>query len=162
MNETVKARSHLGRKIMLGGLLVLVLGVIFSAMSKTPATVPVSGSTDTSFPAGIDTSVPIDTSVAAPVQPVGVVLFTAKGNGMKNLPPFTTSTPWNLIYRYDCSAYGGTGNFAVYDNDPNNLGVLANELSSGGSQTQYQTTVGSHQLQVNSECSWSLRAVTAN
>jgi hypothetical protein len=68
-------------------------------------------------------------------------------------------------YSYDCSAFGGSGNFIAdlvsrsqgsgnYDDQS-----IANELGSSGGQT---TTVypqdqgATYHLEVNSECSWSI------
>jgi len=68
-------------------------------------------------------------------------------------------------YSYDCSAFGGGGNFIadMVSGSPSSLNYddqsIANALGAGGSQT---TTLypadqgGSYYLEVNSECSWSI------
>jgi len=80
-------------------------------------------------------------SASAPAQSSGV-LFTFSGSGIRNSAPFTVnSSAVTARYSYDCSAFGGSGNFIAelvsgspssgnYDDQS-----IANELGSGGGQT---------------------------
>jgi hypothetical protein len=87
------------------------------------------------------------------------------GNGIQNSAPFTvTSGTLTVRYSYDCSAFGGSGNF-IADIETAGQGLsgddqqAANALGSGGSAvtTVYPQDVGSaYHLAVDSECSWSV------
>jgi hypothetical protein len=110
-------------------------------------------------------STPSAAAAAPSSAPSSSTLITFSGSGIRNSAPFVVnSSTVTAHYSYDCSAVG-TGNFIAdlvsgspssgsYDDES-----IANELSSGGSQT---TTVypanqgGSYHLAVNSGCSWSI------
>jgi hypothetical protein len=94
------------------------------------------------------------------------VLISLSGSGIRNSAPFVVnSSAVTARYSYDCSGFGGSGNFIAdlisgspsagnYDDQS-----IANELGSGGSQTTtvYPQDLGSsYYLEVNSECSWSI------
>lgn len=100
-----------------------------------------------------------------------VVLLKMSGNGIENSAPFlVTSGTLTVTYSYDCSSFGGSGNFiadlesgnqASLDSDDQSI---ANALGSGGSATTtiYPQDVGSdYYLAVNSECSWSVEVTDA-
>ena len=92
----------------------------------------------------------------APVAPQ--TLLDISGSGSKTTESFTAASAWNLTYSYDCSNFGGRGNFQVfiYNGDGSmsfsNSGV--NQLGASGSDTDYYHTGGTYYLEVNSECSW--------
>jgi len=98
------------------------------------------------------------------------VLISFSGSGIRNSAPFVVnSSAVTASYSYDCSSFGGQGNFIAdlvsgspgsgnYDDES-----IANQLGSGGSQTTtvYPQDVGnSYYLEVNSECSWSITLTT--
>jgi hypothetical protein len=94
------------------------------------------------------------------------VLIRFSGSGIRNSGPFTVaSSTVKVRYSYDCSAFGGSGNF-IADLETGNQSSLdsddlsiANALSSHGSATTtvYPQNPGAqYHLAVNSECSWSL------
>lgn len=87
------------------------------------------------------------------------VLLKVNGNGIKKTQIFTTGAEWTLGYSYDCSGFGGQGNFIVteYDSGGDPTDVLVNALDAKGSDTVPQHgDAGSHYLEINSECSWSV------
>ncbi|MCQ4084351.1 hypothetical protein NGB36_28160 [Streptomyces sp. RB6PN25] len=91
------------------------------------------------------------TPTAAPT-----VVMTDSGSGIKNTPSFTVGGNWTLQYTFNCAALGQPGNFIVTDE----TGMpLANELKSQGSGQDPQYDAGTHHLQINSECDWTVKVV---
>lgn len=85
-----------------------------------------------------------------------------QGSGIENSTTFNAPSHWTLTYSYDCSSVGTSGNFQVYlyqGTDPED--VLVNELGTSGSKTidEYDSGHGVH-LEMNSECSWSVKAAS--
>lgn len=97
---------------------------------------------------------PAPSTTAAPKP---TVVFTTSGDGIKNTADFTTGPEWSVAYTFDCSRAGGNGNFVLeVGGDLGN--ILANALSAKGADTSYEhDNPGSHYLQVNSECDWTLK-----
>jgi hypothetical protein len=155
------------------GLVLLLVGVSIGAAGKTAKPSPATTITVTAAAAPAPTVTVTRTakraaasaSASAPAPSSGV-LFTFSGSGIRNSAPFTVnSSAVTARYSYDCSAFGGSGNFIAdlvsgspgsgnYDDQS-----IANELGSAGGQT---TTVypqdqgATYHLAVNSECSWSI------
>lgn len=111
---------------------------------------------------------PVVTVSPSPVQKVVTVTvtpppptnaFQVSGSGTNTTKPFTiTADQWTLNYKYDCSAFGTTGNFAVdVAGSDGSDDVAVNELGAGksGSTTEYAS--GTFHLTVNSECDWTIR-----
>ncbi len=97
------------------------------------------------------------TTQAAPPPPAPTVLFTKSGEGQLGTRSFTVDDDWSLTYTFDCSNFGGQGNFQVYEDYPNG-NVLVNSLATKGGDTTYQTDdAGTHTLEVNSECDWTIK-----
>jgi len=89
-------------------------------------------------------------------------LLELSGSGIKKSVAFTTRGAWTLQYAYDCSRWGDTGNFIVnlYDaSDSSYEDGLVNELDTGGQDSTPVYSPGTHWLDVNSECDWSVRVV---
>lgn len=137
-------------------VLLIIIGAVLSATSK-PAH---NGAA--SQPATSAGSTP-GTSATATAKPAAAakVLATFSGTGIENTPKFTVSGTWKLEWRYNCSAFGTEGNFAVVTdggNDPS--GAEVNELGNGGHGTTYAyDDSGRHYLAVDSECSWRVKVV---
>jgi hypothetical protein len=113
----------------------------------------------------------ISRAAAAPVvrpqpkpAPKPVVIVTFSGSGIENTRAFTTPANWHLSWWYSCANFGSEGNFQVYEYGTGGslTSVLVNELGTGrGPVATWQYgDGGSHYLQVNSECTWSLTVVT--
>ena len=166
------------------GLALLLVGVgIGAAVSNgsKPAPAPTVTVTAAAAPAAAVTV----TAAAAPAAAVTVtvtagptaagtgqpaassgVLINFSGSGIRNSAPFiVNSSAVTARYSYDCSGFGGRGNFIAYmvSGSPSSLSyddqLIANELGSGGSQTTTvypQNQGGSYHLEVNSECSWTI------
>ena len=93
-----------------------------------------------------------------------MVLARFHGSGIENTSRFTVpgSGNWELKWSYNCASTGGSGNFIVNEDNDNDLnGASVNELGPGGhGVTHVYGDAGSHYLSVNSECTWSMKAVS--
>lgn len=153
-----------------GGLLLgLVIGAAGHSSSKTETTASGATAVTSTVTATVTTQAPaaapaaVHTSAAAPsapstsAAPKPAVVFTTSGDGIKNTATFTTGPEWSVAYTFDCSSAGGKGNFVL--SVGSDLGdILANALAAKGSDTSYEhSNPGSHYLQVNSECDWTLK-----
>ena len=95
-----------------------------------------------------------------------VVLLRLSGSGIQNSAPvLVTQSTLQVHYSYDCSSFGGSGNFIADFETGNQASFssddqpIANALSSGGSATTTiypQNTGSEYHLAVNSECNWSV------
>lgn len=132
--------------------LVVVAGVAGSS-KKTPP--PAPAASDNGSAAAPTTAQTTATSVST----APLTLIDLSGTGTKSTQKFTASQDWDLAWSYDCSAYGGTGNFQVYVNGP--LVSPVNQLGASGSGVEHYHEGGSTYLEVNSECSWHIKATTA-
>jgi hypothetical protein len=159
------------RTAILGSAGGLVLGLIIGAAghstSKTSTTAAGTATATTTVtstvtahdaaPAAAHTSAAAPPAPSTTAAPKPAVVFTTSGNGIKNTANFTTGAEWSVAYTFDCSGAGGTGNFVLTVSG--DLGdTLANALAAKGSDTSYEHgKPGSHYLQVNSECDWTLK-----
>jgi hypothetical protein len=96
-------------------------------------------------------------SSAAAVKPQLVATFS--GSGIQNTPRFTVSSTWKLDYSFSCSSFGSAGNFQVYEDGGNDFGgVSVNDLAmSKTSSTWAYNDGGTHYLEINSECDWTVK-----
>jgi Protein of unknown function (DUF732) len=95
-----------------------------------------------------------------------VVLLRLSGNGIANSGPvMVTQSSLTVHYTYDCSSFGGSGNFIADFETANQASLssddqtIANALGAGGSATTTiypQNTGSQYHLAVNSECDWSV------
>jgi hypothetical protein len=95
-------------------------------------------------------------TAAAPKQ-----LLKVSGDGAKNTATFATGAEWTLTYTYDCSDFGYSGNFIVseYGADGSPTSVLVNTTGTKGSDTvPVHADSGTHYLELNSECTWTVAA----
>jgi hypothetical protein len=68
---------------------------------------------------------------------------------------------WKLDYSFDCSSFGTSGNFIVNEDGGSDFsGASVNRLGTGKSGSTYAYgDAGTHYLQINSECSWSVKVI---
>jgi hypothetical protein len=87
--------------------------------------------------------------------PATVLALT--GSGTKDTSAFKVGDTWTLSYTFDCAkamgAVGGKGNFIVFEKDAK----LVNEIDKSGKGSTPQHTSGTHQLQIISECDWTVK-----
>jgi hypothetical protein len=104
------------------------------------------------------------TKAAPPTKPAGPkTVLTAHGSGIKKTAKFTTGDDWTIHWTYNCSGFfGGKGNFVVTVYTDGGLDDIAvNELGKKGSDASPEyDDAGTHYLEVNSECSWTLKVTT--
>ena len=136
------------RTVKVGIAVLAVLGLAACNTKTTPSS-------------AAPTTVAVPTTQAAPV-----VLFQQSAEGAASTPNFTTPTDWNVVWSYDCSAFGYQGNFIV-SVEQAGTGTMAamgdidiNQLGMSGSGVQSYHYGGKLYLSVNSECSWSIKVVT--
>jgi hypothetical protein len=126
-----------GRAGLNCGILVLlaVIGVTAAAMTSKGA--------------------PTASSAAAAPPAAATTLLTLKGTGTKTTAQFTTGSNWTVGYTYDCARLAGnfTGNFTVTDETKM---LLVDEIKLKGSGSSPQYAAGTHHLQINSECDWTI------
>ncbi|MGC2131048.1 MAG: hypothetical protein WA629_13235 [Candidatus Aquilonibacter sp.] len=86
------------------------------------------------------------------------MLLDVEGNGIKQTQRFEAPNEWAIIYTFDCSNFGQSGNFAIsVEGDTTDL--AANQLAARGHDVNYEHGGGNVYLSINSECDWHVRAV---
>jgi hypothetical protein len=142
---------------------VLLLSVAGCAGTKTVTryiTAP-TNPTPTVVATTVTTSAPVTQAPTTTTTPAPVTLLNVVGEGGEDTATFTAPSQWELHWSYDCSAYGGSGNFAVdlmtAAGGPD--GVLVNSLSEGRTDIEYVHTGGSVYLSIDSECNWHIQAI---
>jgi hypothetical protein len=135
------------------------------AVTTTAAAVPAASkpaaapATSKAAPAPAATKAPAPApkpTTTKPPAPATKVVLHVSGNGIKTTQNFTVGPEWSLSYTYNCSSFGMSGNFAVIENNGNGS-VLANTIGDKGADTTYQhSDGGTHSLEVNSECDWTM------
>lgn len=152
-------KRRTGSTVLIGVLAVVMLGAscgIGYAIRGAGQAAVASASTGETSTTTVATKT--TTKATAPAKPK--TLFTLKGNGTKNSQKFTTGNDWVIHYSYDCTNFGGQGNFAV-SIGAELVDANVNELGKKGTGTEpVYNDSGTHYLSVLSECSWTI-SVTA-
>ncbi|GAA2375202.1 hypothetical protein [Dactylosporangium salmoneum] len=174
-----KKKSSAGKTVLIVVAAVVVLccgGVVIAAATSNNKTNNTSGAaTPATTTAGAQppatqaattqaATTQAATTQAAPPPPSQAAaqpkqIIKVSGNGIKKTAMFTTGAEWTLVYSYDCSKFGSSGNFQVFEYDDSGApqDVLANELDKKGNDSVPQhADAGQHYLQANSECSWTI------
>lgn len=154
-------RRHRGRNITLGAVGGLIAVIIIGAVASggksagTPAAAVTTAATPSTHAAAAPAATAAQTAQAAPVEKVVLQLT---GSSSKTTQSFTTGNDWSIKYSFDCSSFGDSGNFQVYVYTDDDLSdVPVNALAAKGSDTTYEHgSAGSHYLEMNSECSWTV------
>jgi hypothetical protein len=99
------------------------------------------------------------TAAAEAARAAAAVALDISGSGSHSTEVFSVNQEWALDWSYDCSNFSdGTGNFIVNVNgDVSTLGV--NQLGSVDSGTEYFHQGGNVYLEINSECSWTVKVI---
>jgi hypothetical protein len=124
---------------------------ILAVQTTTPASPGSAGTPPATYP-GTEQA-----SRSAPVK--ARVIATFSGSGIENTPKFTVTSTWKLDYSFSCRNFGGSGNFIVSEDGGNDFnGVDVNDLavSKTGSTWGYDDS-GTHYLEINSECDWTVK-----
>lgn len=118
-----------------------------------------SDSAPVAAPATTAPAVPVTS--APPAAPAGKTVATFSGSGIERTAKFTVTDTWKLDYSFDCSSFGTSGNFIVNEDGGSDFsGASVNELGTGKSGSTYAYgDAGTHYLEINSECSWSVEVI---
>jgi len=162
--------KHRGLKIALGVIGgIVALGVITNlahgkdktddTADKAPATTaPAAPATTAGTPTKV--AVPAAKPKPKPKPPAKPkTVLTETGHGIKNTVKFSVDGDWDLQYTYNCSSFGMQGNFAVTGMGGDFPDVMVNELGMKGTDVTHQHDGGTMYLQVNSECSWTIKVI---
>jgi hypothetical protein len=100
-------------------------------------------------------------SASAAARTGARVIATFSGSGIANTARFTVSGTWRLDYSFNCSALGQAGNFIVMEDG--SFGAMAvDELAESKTGSSYAySDAGRHYLEIDSECSWTVRVSDA-
>jgi hypothetical protein len=155
-------KSWPARHKVLTGLIafgcVIVIGVAANAAGSSSSSSS-AASTAAQAPAPSSTAASAAPSSAAPTTaPAAQTVATYSGSGIENTPRFTVTDTWKLAYSFDCSNFGSQGNFQVFEDSGFN--VLTNDLATSKSASTMQyNDAGTHYLEINSECSWTVKVI---
>lgn len=92
-------------------------------------------------------------------KPAAKTVLTESGHGIKTTQRFTVHGDWDLHYTYNCASFGMQGNFIVTTGGTDFPMPLANEIGMKGTETTHQHEDGTLYLDVNSECSWTIKVI---
>ncbi len=157
-----RRRKHTLRNVLLGtigGLIAIgIIGAALSGGKGGTGTAPDSGSAPAASAPASSTPASTPAAVAAPAPRV---IATFSGSGIENTAKFTVPDSWTLHWSYNCAAFGQAGNFAVLEDGGNDFsGATVNVLGTAShGVTHAYGDAGSHYLEVDSECAWSMQAV---
>jgi hypothetical protein len=139
---------------VVAGLVILFAGIVIGRSVKGTTTslavsstsvVPVSPSTLTRTN-GTNVPTPTTRPTAATTVAAGPkVVYTLAGSGQGSTPTFGVANEWQVAWTYDCTAYGGQGNFIVdVSQPPGKVGIEVaandqpvNQLGAGASGVQH-------------------------
>lgn len=139
------------------------------ATTTAASTTPTLPTTTTGAPATTTSTFAVRPPPPPPsTQPAVVPLLNQTGSGDASLQAFTVpsgATLWGIGWSYDCSGFGSRGNFIVNIVRPgggftSNQGV--NELGTSGHSVEYYYDHGPFQLEISSECNWSIKVAAQN
>jgi hypothetical protein len=164
-----RRKSWLARHKVLTGFLasgtILIIGGIASAADSphsSTSTLTVQ-TTPPASPGSLGTAPPTHPATEQASRPAmtphAVATFT--GSGTENTPKFTVTSTWELDYSFSCRNFGSSGNFMVFEDGGNDFnGVDVNDLavSKTGSTWAYDDS-GTHYLEIDSECNWTVKAI---
>ena len=134
-------------------VIVVAIAAASGSHPNSPAPVSATSASPVSAPAP---SSPVAKAAAARARTVA----TFTGSGQQNTRKFTVTSTWKLVYSFNCSEFGTSGNFQVYEDGGNDFNLSVNDLAmSKSASTWAYDDGGTHYLQVNSECSWKVKVV---
>lgn len=98
----------------------------------------------------------------------GTVVYSFSGSGIHTTSSFVVPAAakgWHVNWSYNCASFGGKGNFGFYVfqgtvMDDTDFGP--NQLGAKGSGVEHYYDTGTFHLTINSECDWTVQAVTGS
>ena len=89
------------------------------------------------------------------------VVYSGSGSGQHTTQRFSVGDDWDLKWSYNCENFGSAGNFQVYVNGAPDPEMGVNELGMHGQGTEhFHGGAGKRYLEMNSECDWTVKAVS--
>jgi hypothetical protein len=139
---------------IIGTLIVLFLiGSCISSWKETPSQ-PASD-------AGLHPGESRAAQSAPAPAPRPHVVLKESGSGIQTTRKFYVSEDWDLVWQYDCSSFGTSGNFGVYIDGGDGMDAGPNELGAKGDGTDHLHHGGGYRyLVVNSECDWTVEVIS--
>jgi hypothetical protein len=143
----------------IAGIFILI-GIIAAVTSRhTPPAGP--GAAAAAAAATVTSPSPHATHSASPQAATVRTVATFTGSGIQTTRRFTVTDTWKLTWKFSCTDFGSSGNFQVFEDGGADFnGVTVNELSMGKSGSSWvYGDAGRHYLEVNSECSWTVKVL---
>src|ERR1700733_6700677 len=156
-------KSWPARHKVLTGLIafgaIVIIAIAANAAGSSSSSTDAAGvaTTAPTPPSAAATAAP--SSAAATTAPAAHTVATYSGSGIENTPQFTVTDTWKLDYSFDCSDFGSSGNFIVMEDGTfGAMSVNGLAMSKSGSSYAYNDA-GTHYLEINSECSWTVKII---
>ena len=155
-------KPWIARHKVLSGLIAFGCLIVLIMVANSGGSSSSSGAANTATQAAAPSSAAAATappSASPSKTPVAHTVATYSGSGIENTPQFTVTATWKLDYSFDCSNFGYQGNFIVMEDGTfGAMSVNGLAMSKSGSSYAYNDG-GTHYLEINSECSWSVKIV---
>ena len=93
-------------------------------------------------------------------MPAAHAVATFTGSGQEVTPQFTVTSTWELVYSFNCEAFGSPGIFQVNEDSGTDFSLSVNDLGMIESASRWAyDDGGTHYLQISSECAWKVEIV---
>lgn len=144
----------------LGGFVIVIF--VFSLAAHRADRTPSTGYVDTGASSAMVAATSKPASHAASAATPGRAIATFTGSGIENTPKFTVTATWKLDYTFDCSSFGGQGNFQVFEDGGKDTSLVVNILAASDTASAYAyDDAGTHYLEITSECAWTVQVMDA-
>jgi hypothetical protein len=153
-------KPWIARHKALSGLIAFGCLIVLIIVANSGGSSSSSGAANTATQAAAPSSAAATTAPpSASPSPAARTVATYSGSGIENTPQFSVTATWKLDYSFDCSDFGSSGNFIVMeDGSFGAMNVNGLAMSKSGSSYAYDDA-GRHYLEINSECSWSVKII---
>ena len=155
-------KPWIARHKVLSGLIAFGCLIVLIIVANSGGSSSSSGAANTATQAAAPSSAAATTAPpsASPSKPPAAhTVATYSGSGIENTPQFSVTATWKLDYSFDCSDFGYKGNFIVMeDGSFGAMSVNGLAISKSGSSYAYNDA-GTHYLEINSECSWTVKII---
>jgi len=138
------------------GVIVVLIAVIAATSGSNKSSSTKSSNTQS-------TGAPTTSAVQTPVAPR--TLWALSGSGEESGPKFVVpsdANAWDVQWSYNCANFGTSGNFITNINGYGSADFTtdegANQLGNSGSGVDHYYDTGTFSIDVNSECSWTVKA----
>jgi hypothetical protein len=164
-NAGEAARPWYKKKRWIGAIVIVAIIVIASATGSGGSNDDSKNSADGPVATPLtEDSQPTKAAEPRPTKKSNPVLLRTSGNGANTTEKFKAGSDWDIAYTFDCSAANGVDIFQlyIYNGDGDLTGVGANTQARKGNEVTHQHDSGTHYVQVNSACKWTLKVTDAS